>query len=238
MLCVALKALAGVFVMKYRVKFAKVGKVCFIGHLDLLKVFQRAIKRAGIPIAYSNGFNPHQIVGFAIPLPLGMSSIGEYVDVELKEEVAPEIIALKLNEVMPDGIQILSVRKLNQNEKSCAAVVSAALYEISLPIYIENFSDIIEKILSRDKLEIERISKRKTKIVDIKNDIFSVENIIKDCDFTVFRTIVSTGSRKNLKPELFVEYINNYIGKKFEPLKVRYKRIELFKDNGGVFFAL
>ena len=78
--------------MKYRIKFTKVGKVRFVGHLDLLKLFQRAIKRAGIPVAYSNGFNPHQLIGFAIPLPLGMASVGEYVDVELKEEVSEDII--------------------------------------------------------------------------------------------------------------------------------------------------
>jgi len=224
--------------MRYRVKFAKVGKICFIGHLDLLKVFQRAIKRACIPIAYSKGFNPHQIIGFAIPLPLGMSSVGEYVDIELKEEIVPEIIVSKLNEVMPEGIKILSARKFFENEKSCAAVVSAALYEILLPVYIEGFSDIIQKMLGQDKLEIERVSKRKTKVVDIKSDIFSIENVTKDCDFTVFKTIISTGSRKNLKPELLVEYMNSYIGKSFDLLKVRYKRIELFKGDNGEFFVL
>ena len=93
MLIVELNALEGVYVLnKYRLKFSKNGKMIYIGHLDLLKFFIRLIKRTQLPIAYSNGFNPHQQLTFAIPLSLGMSSYGEYLDIQLTEPVACEEI--------------------------------------------------------------------------------------------------------------------------------------------------
>lgn len=212
--------------MKYRIKFAKVGKTRFIGHLDLLKVFQRAIKRAEIPVAYSKGFNPHQLIGFAAPLPLGMAGKGEYVDIELREEFEPDDIVFRLNEVMPEGLEIIEVRKLEKNEKNCAASVESAVYEIEFSEKIDRFDYFIDKMMREEKLEIERKSKRKTKVVDIKPDIFSVENI-SDENCTRIKVVISAGSQRNLKPELLVEYIYGYIGKSFEPLAVKYKRIEL-----------
>lgn len=223
--------------MKYRIKFTKIDKVRFIGHLDLLKLFQRAIKRAELPIAYSNGFNPHQLIGFAIPLPLGMASVGEYVDIELKEEVNSDEIKKRINNVMPDGINIVDVRKFNKDDKSCAAIVETALYEICLDEKIDDFSEIINNMLSCDKLEIERTSKHKTKVVDIKPDIFSIEEI-SNPNKTCFKTIISTGSQKNLKPELLIKYFYNYIEKEYNPLKINYKRIELFKNINGEFLPL
>ncbi len=223
--------------MKYRIKFSKVGKIRFIGHLDLLKVFQRAIKRGKIPISYSKGFNPHQLMGFAIPLPLGMASVGEYLDVETSEEIPPEEIMSALNNVMPEGIQILDVRKFTKSDRSCAAVLEAALYEILLDDKIIDFSEIIKNMFLQNSFEIEKISKRKTKIEDIKPDIFSLEEISND-KFTFFRTIISAGSQRNLKPELLVKYIYKYMGREYEPLKVKYKRIELFKNNNGEFLPL
>ena len=70
--------------MKVRIKFAKSGAMRFIGHLDVMRFFQKAIRRAGIDVAYSEGFSPHQIMSFAAPLGVGLSSNGEYLDLEVK----------------------------------------------------------------------------------------------------------------------------------------------------------
>ncbi len=223
--------------MRYRIKFSKVGKMRFIGHLDLLKVFQRAIKRGEIPVSYSKGFNPHQLMGFAIPLPLGMASVGEYLDIEIDGEISPNKIMSSLNDVMPEGIQILDVRQFTKDDRSCATVLEAALYEILLDDKIIDFSEMIKNMFLQNSFEIEKISKRKTKVADIKPDIFSIEEISND-KFTAFRTIISAGSQRNLKPELLVKYIYKYMGKEYEFLKVKYKRIELFKNDNGRFLPL
>ena len=81
----------------YRVKFTKGEEVKFIGHLDIMRLFQRAIKRAKLPVAYSQGFNPHQLLSFASPLTLGATSEGEYGDIEMAEKIEPYIVMQELN---------------------------------------------------------------------------------------------------------------------------------------------
>ena len=89
--------------MKVRVRFAKYGSMKFIGHLDIMRFFQKAIRRAGIDIRYSEGFSPHQIMSFAAPLGVGMESLGEYMDIELVSASDPQEIKEALNGQMVDG---------------------------------------------------------------------------------------------------------------------------------------
>ena len=70
--------------MKIRIRFMKRGTMQYVGHLDLMRLFQKVFRRSGFDVAYSNGFNPHQQMSFASPLGLGLTSIGEYLDVSLQ----------------------------------------------------------------------------------------------------------------------------------------------------------
>jgi hypothetical protein len=108
----------------YRFKFSKTGRIRFIGHLDLLKLFQKAIRRAGLPVAYSEGYNPHMKMVFAAPLPLGFESRGDYADVFFKQEIDGFI----LNKYFPEGVKILKSTPLTPGEKNCASALRAALY--------------------------------------------------------------------------------------------------------------
>ena len=74
--------------MKARIKFRKLGVMKFIGHLDVMRYFQKAIRRAGLPIAFTEGYSPHMIMSFASPLGVGMTSDGEYFDIELREPIS------------------------------------------------------------------------------------------------------------------------------------------------------
>ena len=102
--------------MNVRVRFAKYGAVKFIGHLDVLRYFQKAVRRAGLKIAYSQGFHPHQIMSFASPLGVGITSEGEYMDMELTAEYAPQEIVDALNSAMVEGFTVLSARILPEPE--------------------------------------------------------------------------------------------------------------------------
>ena len=93
--------------MKARIKFAKYGVIRFIGHLDLMRYFQKANRRAGIDISYSEGFNPHQIMSFASPLGLGITSDGEYLDISLNSDIDKDTLINSLNKQMVDGVKIL-----------------------------------------------------------------------------------------------------------------------------------
>ena len=82
--------------MKVRIKFAKSGAMRFIGHLDVMRFFQKAIRRAGIDVAYSEGFSPHQIMSFAAPLGVGLTSNGEYLDIEVRSHAGAEDMKRRL----------------------------------------------------------------------------------------------------------------------------------------------
>lgn len=208
---------------KYRFKFSKTDKMRFIGHLDMLKLFQRAVKRAKLPISYSKGFNPHQIISFASPLPLGMASVGEYSDFRLDVKTECDEIKNALNAVLPEGMEIIEVYELNEGSKNSAALVDAAQYEIIPDKEIKDLENVIKELLNADTLMIERTSKSKTKEVNIREDIYKLY-----CEDGVIKALIATGSKKNLKPELLTEYIYRHRGLEFDPIMIKTKRIELF----------
>ncbi len=214
---------------KYRLKFSKIGKIKYTGHLDLLKIFQRAIKRANLPISYSQGFNPHQIMSFAIPLPLGMESDAEYIDMQFDEDLTPQFIKDTLNKNMPIGMEILNAVKLKEGQKSAPSIVCIGEYEILLDTNI-NKNDI-DNFLNQEEINIERISKKRgkenIKTVNIKDDIFSIE-IIED---NKIKATISTGSAKNLKPDVLIETLYKFLNLPYEKYKIYYKRVGLFDEN-------
>ena len=94
--------------MKARIKFRKYGCMRFIGHLDMMRYFQKVMRRAQIPIAFTGGYSPHMIMSFAQPLGVGVTSDGEYFDIELTEPIASECAVRQMNEVMAEGIDVVS----------------------------------------------------------------------------------------------------------------------------------
>lgn len=108
--------------MKVRIKFSKQGPMKFIGHLDVMRFFQKVMRRAEVNIRYSEGFSPHQIMSFAAPLGVGLTSNGEYLDIEVTDDetASPSsaVMVERLNAAMVEGIEVLSYRKLPDNAKN------------------------------------------------------------------------------------------------------------------------
>ena len=116
--------------MKIRIKFKKYGVMKFIGHLDIMRYFQKAMRRADIDIAYSEGFSPHQIMSFAAPLGVGLTSDGEYLDIEVKSSKSSKGSIVNLNNTMVDGIEILEYKRLPDTAKKSMSIVAAADYKV------------------------------------------------------------------------------------------------------------
>ena len=205
----------------------------FIGHLDMLKLFQRAVKRAGLPISYSTGFNPHQIMSFASPLALGTESIGEYCDFRLDEKIDCLRIKDSLNTALPEGMTVLEVCETSESSKNSASIIDAALYEIVCDKKINRLDEVLADILNSKEIIIKKTVKDKTKEVNIREDIYKLylkeENVM---------ALISAGSKRNLKPELLIEYIYNISGLEFIPIKIKSKRIEMYTVKGGEFIPL
>ena len=103
--------------MKVRIKFSKEGPMKFVGHLDTMRYFQKALRRAELPVAFSGGYSPHMIMSFAVPLGVGMESLGDYFDLEMAEDMSTAEIAARLDEQMAEGMHIVSVRKVEDGKR-------------------------------------------------------------------------------------------------------------------------
>lgn len=123
--------------MKYIIKFKKTGVICYTSHLDIMKVFKRSFKRAGIRLAYSQGFNPHPKMGFAQPLSLGYRGYDEYIEFETAEdytEIDGAAIISALKEIMPEGLTLVSIEEAPELKKTLASLTVAAEYDIRIPL--------------------------------------------------------------------------------------------------------
>ena len=149
--------------MKVRVKFSKHGVLKFIGHLDVMRYFQKAIRRAGIDIAYSAGFSPHQIMSFAAPLGVGLESNGEYMDIEVHSLTSTKEFVDTLNAQMVDGIEVLEARLLPDNAGNAMASVAAARYTITFreqyqPAFLTQ--SVINDFMSQNEITVTKKTKK------------------------------------------------------------------------------
>lgn len=165
--------------MKVRIKYTKSELLKFIGHLDVMRYFQKAVKRAGFDIAYSQGFSPHQLMSFAAPLALGVTSEGEYFDAEFHSVVSSEEFVRRFNEQMAAGMEVKAARLLPDDAKNSMSIVAASDYLITIrdevPVEVkEKFLAYVPHLLEQDTIEVLKKTKKNEKIEDIKPGIYKV----------------------------------------------------------------
>lgn len=213
--------------MKIRIKFSKEGPVKFIGHLDIMRYFQKAIRRADIDIAYSMGFNPHQIMSFASPLSVGHESSGEYFDIELNSMTDTEDIKTRLNAVMTDGIKILKVAALDEGEGNAMASVAAADYlvrfsdKLTLP---DDFKEKLTAYYEQEHILVTKKTKKSEKEIDLKEGIYKLQ-VREDGVFMQ----LDAGSGSNLKPGFVLEHFFATIGLELPEFPFRVRRLETYR---------
>lgn len=216
--------------MKVRIKFSKEGPVRFIGHLDIMRYFQKAIRRAGIDIAHSTGFSPHQIMSFASPLSVGHESCGEYFDVELNSITDTEDIKMRLNQTMAEGIQILQVAVLDETEGNAMASVAAADYLISFRDSVSLPDDWKEKLTAfyeKDKIPVIKKTKKGEREIDLKETIYQLE-IREDQVYM----LLDAGSGSNMKPGFVLETFCTAENISLPEYPFRVRRLETYKRTG------
>lgn len=214
----------------YRIKFTKGEEVKFIGHLDVMRLFQRAIKRAKLPVAFSQGFNPHQLLSFASPLTLGATSQGEYGDFEMAEKIEPKIIMTKLNETLPKGIQVLDSVLITKKTQSAMAAIEGAKYMVYADKQLTEslLKENLEKYIGQKEILIMKKTKNSEKLTDIKQDIFAIENKSRQGETKIY-LYLAAGSKRNLKPEPVIESLYAFLGLAFYKYAIKYHRIELLR---------
>ncbi|MCD7807073.1 MAG: TIGR03936 family radical SAM-associated protein [Lachnospiraceae bacterium] len=196
--------------MKLRIKFRKYGVLKFIGHLDVMRFFQKALRRADIDVAYTTGFSPHQIMSFAAPLGIGLESNGEYVDIEVNTPISSQDFIDRFNACSAEGIEITDVRLLPEKTANAMACVVAAEYRVRFREGRSpqgNWQNVFSSFMAQEEILFEKSSKKNTALVDLKKGILDwrlEENGIW--------CILSTGSVLNIRPDTLMEAFWAYLG--------------------------
>ena len=200
---------------RYAILFSKDGYIKYISHLDLLRLFKRAFKKAGLRLRHSQGFNPHPKMSFAQPLSLGYLSVGEILEFELLSPCPPaEEIRRSLAAQMPPGVDILDCTSIPEAQKSLAALTEAAQYRILFPgTGSMDCSGLAAQFLSQPQITVKKVQKKtgKETEMDIKGMIRSLELTSID-DKIIMTTCLDSGSSSNLSPELLISAFLAYSG--------------------------
>lgn len=204
----------------------------YIGHLDTMRYFQKAIRRAQLPIAFSEGFSPHMILSFAAPLGVGLTSLGEYFDMELTEDMPTAVIEKKLNQTMAEGVTVVSARKVEDGKASKAmSLVAAADYHVAFREGYAPSGNWMEKVpefCGQSSITVWKKTKRSEKDVDIRPFIYDMH-----VEGSQIFLKLASASANYTKPELVMDAFCKYLGME-PPVPNSYlvQRLEVYANQG------
>ncbi len=191
----------------------------FIGHLDMVRYFQKVMRRANVDICYSEGFSPHQKMSFAAPLSVGVISKGEYFDIEVNSSLSSKEMIKNINAQNVEGVKVVSYKELPEGAKNAMSIVAGADYFVYTDLFTE---DQVNDFYAQDEINILKKTKKSEKIVDIKPMIHEM----KFNEDGIFMK-VSQGSAANLKPDLVMSALEQFTGAKL-PEFVQYERLDMY----------
>ncbi len=195
--------------MRMLAVFEKGERIRHIGHLDIQRSVQRGLRRSGLPVAYSNGFNPHILITFASALSTGACGKREIMDVTMAEEVSPEEFLEKMNRAMPPEMQLSEARVLDQKHPALMASLRAAKYDLLIrdPGQAEKLAAAVPPMMARESVLAVRKTKTATKECDIKPLIYE----LKAEGQHILATLVLT-EREACKPGMLIEALSREAG--------------------------
>lgn len=205
--------------MNVRIQFSKGYEVKYVSHLDLMRTFNRMLMRSGLPVSYTQGFNPHIILTFAQPLSVGVTSDGEYAEFQMEEQCTFDEIKDKLNAAAPEGIEILKVTdELAPKFKE----LYAAAYEVTLQC--NQPKEALLNVLNREVIPVEKKTKKGLKEINIKPLLFDF-SIEEEAESLMLRLKLASGSERNLNPDLLLKAFE----KEISGFRMDYKSVHRIK---------
>ncbi len=217
--------------MRALMQFRKSEQVRHLGHLDLQRTFQRALRRSGLPLAYSKGFHPHVLVAFASALSVGVSSDAEIVDVTLAEPVDADTCLTRANAVLPDALRACRAVMVEDTHPGLMGLLKQADYDVLLIGADSNaFAKAAEDFLAQEDVQAVRKSKRGEKLVNIRPMVHAL-SIMADAQGACAKMRVSLEEAATLKPELLIQTLATAIGADMPPLRMH--RTALFGVRDG-----
>lgn len=158
---------------KLQVRYAKRGRARFMSHRDFHRAFERALRRAGVPMALSSGYNPHQRISFSNASPTGAATEAEYLEISLRESVAPQAVADALNQALPDGLAVLEV--VPSPPGGIADRLQASAWEIRVVgLSRAVLESAVAALLASDHIEVERMTKTGLRSFDARDAVIEL----------------------------------------------------------------
>jgi radical SAM-linked protein len=207
---------------KIQYQFKRTTPLRFLSHLDQQRLFQRAFRRANLPIEYSQGFNPHPKMSFALAMSVGLTSDCEYGEVNVSEDLNSDEFIAQMNAVLPEGLQIVSAKVCEDGTRSLSSSIEKSYYALKVKIVPETsflrLADIIKSYLRLDDIKMEKRNK-KGKMVE-KNirpfiESISVSQLDGESDRVNIEMTLIYIDQQCVKPERVLESINNLYGDVF-----------------------
>ncbi len=187
--------------MRLRLRYSKLGKIRFISHRDVARVWERALRRAALPVATSAGFTPRPRVSFGLALPTGAESVAEYLDVEVVDGAVPatemEELPGRLDEALPVGISTLAVVECEPGAGSLQEHVRAVTWELSVPPGVD-VGSAVERLLGAATLPLDRERKDERRVDDVRPAILSLAAAAADTLDTLVADVATVG--RGLRP--------------------------------------
>jgi radical SAM-linked protein len=222
-------------------RFTKQGNMRYISHLDLHRLFKRSLKKAGIAVDYSKGYNPHEMINVVQPLSLGFESVSEYFELETPMDLDKDEAAAELNAFLPEGIKFTASRKIPLQKKNLSAYSEYASYEIRIPDGRLLSAEKARAFLSRDKVTVIKKDKKTKQPVekDVRNMIKSFESVEgAEGEEAVIHCLLRCATNENLNPLSLAESFASFCGLSPEKGSVRVTRLEIYGLKEGALVPL
>lgn len=221
-----------------RVKFKKEGDMIYISHLDLQRLLHRAFRRAEINLSHSQGYNPHPKMSYGNALALGTESQGEYVDIEIEDDLTIDEFMTKISAELPEGIEFMKAIEIDSQTPSLSSVIDYGEYIFTIDLerslsktYVKN--KIVEFMNNKEIILTKKNKKGKIVEVDIRPLIKSFDLIDLSDDRIVINTMIATGSKQNLNTNIFIPKILEVLEIDIDPLDVDILRRDLYIEEDG-----
>lgn len=160
-------------IFPFRIRFGKTGRMRFLSHHELMRLFERAIRRSELPIRMTEGFNPHPVLSFPTALGMGIESLDEVLELELSTWIAPKLLQEKLGAQLPEGIAVVSVLPFTRRDRSYVDFVE---YEVDVPGQTAGLEERVRAFFGKSEHEVVRDLGDRKKTVDIRPYVLAVEN--------------------------------------------------------------
>ena len=217
--------------MKMIVVFEKAPRLRHIGHLDLMRAMQRALRRSDLPLRYSQGFNPHILLNFAAPLSVGMPGKREIMEVPIEGEMAAEVFKTQLSKSLPPDLPCLSVHAVDDRHPAPMAQLSAATYEAKMETVPEGMQEILARYIAQEEIPAIRKTKTGMKPCDLRPMIYHL-SLKGD---TLLMTLAFC-EKATCKPDLLLTSLFEFAN--VERPRTLITRLQLLGEENGVFKPL